>query len=126
VAGFAAFIDPDNVGWRLMFGFAAIPAVIQFFGFMFLPESPRWLFVNGEEKQSRSVSLEIKKAYFTLFQVLKKIYGKRNDWVEFELAEIAVVHEQEQASREKNEGKCLAIEFDFARYFFMNFIQIDF
>ncbi|MDR1696550.1 MAG: sugar porter family MFS transporter [Endomicrobium sp.] len=42
-------------GWRIMLGFAAIPAVILFVGTLYLPESPRWLICKGDENEGAEI-----------------------------------------------------------------------
>ncbi|XP_073862703.1 proton myo-inositol cotransporter isoform X5 [Macaca fascicularis] len=53
VDGAFSYLQKD--GWRYMLGLAAIPAVIQFFGFLFLPESPRWLIQKGQTQKARRI-----------------------------------------------------------------------
>jgi MFS transporter, SP family, galactose:H+ symporter len=51
-----ATIDGVTGGhWRLMLGIISIPAAIMFLGVIFLPESPRWLFLKGHKDQAISV-----------------------------------------------------------------------
>lgn len=38
-----------------MLGIAGVPSVIQFFGFFFLPESPRWLVNKGKTEKARKI-----------------------------------------------------------------------
>jgi len=51
-------------GWRWMFGSEAIPAVIFLIFLFFVPESPRWLALNGSADKA--------------YQILKKIIGSAN------------------------------------------------
>ena len=44
-----------NSGWRFMLGFAALPSIVMFLGFINLPESPRWLAGNGQMKKAAEV-----------------------------------------------------------------------
>ena len=48
--------------WRGMLGMEALPALLFFIVLFFIPESPRWLVVKGEEKKASSI--------------LNRIYGK--------------------------------------------------
>ncbi|WP_146627369.1 MFS transporter, partial [Oenococcus oeni] len=46
---------PNQITWRLMLGFACIPAIILYLGVMKLPESPRYLIKNGRPDEARKV-----------------------------------------------------------------------
>jgi sugar porter (SP) family MFS transporter len=45
----------DTKNWRLMFGLAAIPAVLLFTGMLFQNESPHWLVMRGRDDEARKV-----------------------------------------------------------------------
>ncbi|XP_013395118.1 proton myo-inositol cotransporter isoform X2 [Lingula anatina] len=47
-------------GWRYMLGLAGIPSAIQFLGFLFMPESPRWLITKQRDDQARRVLQSIR------------------------------------------------------------------
>lgn len=43
-----------------MLGLAGIPSAIQFIGFIFLPESPRWLLSKGSDDAARTILRKIR------------------------------------------------------------------
>ncbi|XP_056595573.1 solute carrier family 2 member 13b isoform X3 [Triplophysa dalaica] len=58
VDGVFSYLQHD--GWRYMLGLSAVPAALQFFGFLFLPESPRWLLQKGQTEKARQVLGQIR------------------------------------------------------------------
>ncbi|XP_008289630.1 proton myo-inositol cotransporter isoform X2 [Stegastes partitus] len=55
-----AFSYMSHDGWRYMLGLSVVPAMLQFFGFFFLPESPRWLLQKGQCQKARQVLSQIR------------------------------------------------------------------
>lgn len=54
-------IDGDGM-WRHMFGLGAVPAILFLAGLIFLPESPRWLILNGSIEEARASLLRLRGA----------------------------------------------------------------
>jgi SP family arabinose:H+ symporter-like MFS transporter len=54
VSGLAGKVFATEV-WRGMLGMEALPAIIFFSVLFFIPESPRWLVVRGEEKKASAI-----------------------------------------------------------------------
>lgn len=69
-------------GWRWMFALAVIPAVVLFIGMYFLPETPRWLFENGQTDKARGV--------------LRRILGGDDEQVDIQVREIEEIKRQEE------------------------------
>uniref|UniRef100_A0A6U0WVU3 Hexose transporter 1 n=1 Tax=Pinguiococcus pyrenoidosus TaxID=172671 RepID=A0A6U0WVU3_9STRA len=55
-------VGMDRAGqlWRVSVGLALVPGAVQLVGFVFLPESPRWLFSNGNNEEGRSVLMSLR------------------------------------------------------------------
>nr|CAN80958.1 hypothetical protein VITISV_021969 [Vitis vinifera] len=66
--------------WRWMLGVSGVPSVIQFSLMLFLPESPRWLYLKGNKSQAISV--------------LSKIYDPER--LEDEIDQLAAAAEEER------------------------------
>lgn len=56
----AAFSYVHPYGWRIMLGLSALPGIVQFVGFLFMPESPRWLVSKGQVDSARDVLVRLR------------------------------------------------------------------
>jgi sugar porter (SP) family MFS transporter len=54
-AGWAQSLMFDQHNWRWMLGVETLPAVLYFFGLFFVPESPRWLLLKGQELEAQTI-----------------------------------------------------------------------
>ncbi|CAA6657570.1 unnamed protein product [Spirodela intermedia] len=50
---------PENINWRLMLGVGAIPSVFLAVGVLAMPESPRWLVMQGRLGDARRVLIKV-------------------------------------------------------------------
>ncbi|XP_038563172.1 proton myo-inositol cotransporter-like isoform X5 [Micropterus salmoides] len=79
-----AFSYLSHDGWRYMLGLSVVPAVLQFIGFFFLPESPRWLLQKGRNQEAR--------------QVLSQIRGGQSVDEEYDIIKTSIEEEEKGAS----------------------------
>ena len=54
-SGFAQLLGFDKYTWRWMLGLETLPAVLYFIFLFFVPPSPRWLAMNGNEEQALKI-----------------------------------------------------------------------
>ncbi|KAG8369535.1 hypothetical protein BUALT_Bualt14G0023600 [Buddleja alternifolia] len=71
--------------WRWMLGVSALPAIIQFFLMLFMPESPRWLYMKKDKSEA--------------IIVLSKIYDPYRLEVEIDQLATALEEERQRKSR---------------------------
>ncbi|VDN04367.1 unnamed protein product [Thelazia callipaeda] len=97
LAGVFSYWEPENIGWRLMVGCAMIPSIMQFVGFIFLPESPRYLYFSGKYDKTE--------------KILNKIYRNNQEWVKSVLSNLNIANEREKKIKDeiKNQSVLLRI-----------------
>lgn len=83
--------DHEN-GWRWMLSLAAVPSIVQFFGFLFMPESPRWLI----RKQRDTDAIE----------ALKRIHGQNSnqvmiDYEQIKLSQVQLIQQEKRRKMQK-------------------------
>jgi len=62
LADLVGYLLARQEAWRLMFGLAVVPTVLFLAVILTVPESPRWLFAHGREKDAETVLLSYRNA----------------------------------------------------------------
>ncbi|KAL5013672.1 hypothetical protein ScPMuIL_007942 [Solemya velum] len=83
------FSKNKETGWRWMLGLAGVPSIVQFIGFLWLPETSRWLTANGRDDEAR--------------ETIDKIHGPQ--YVDEEFNEISKMVMQQEKDKEENPSK---------------------
>ena len=79
------YVLAGSQGWRWMFAFGTIPAVILLIGMLGLIESPKWLVSQNRIKEARSVLKRIRKKEDVdaeIEKTLKALTVKKSSWKE--------------------------------------------
>jgi len=74
-------IGPEN--WRWMFISGVIPSVLFFLLLLFAPETPRYLFIAGKEREAFTILERIagrQSAEFEAAEIRASLTERRNDW----------------------------------------------
>jgi len=94
-------------GWRYMLGLAAVPSVVMLFGFLILPESPRWLASKGRYQEAKRILEEYRDTRREARQEIQEIIGSlqqdnqsglrmnhTSDCLEYDMEDIDSPHEK--------------------------------
>ena len=67
-----------------MLGLAGIPSVVMFVGFLFMPESPRWLVFHGKPGKAQNVLYKLRDPS----EVVKEMEEIQEDYYEYKKSQL--------------------------------------
>jgi putative MFS transporter len=79
MAGLAWLILPRApvVGWRILLAVSAVPGAIVYFIRRYVPESPRYLLIEGREKEAREVLKQVARENGTVLDIDRLVVQER-------------------------------------------------
>ena len=84
LASYGTFGGTTGGHWRVMLGIIALPAAAMFVGVLFLPESPRWLFLKDRKSEAIQVLVHLQLAEPEIEAEVREIEGslrvKQSGW----------------------------------------------